>query len=546
MLFNRSLATAAEMPSQALVTENGVVARTLLNRNVDTTVHYDVIVVGSGMGGGVLASALADAGKRVLVLEAGSLLFPTHIGNLPRRLLIGQFQKHIWSLWEDFKVINYNNVQGSAYQGGQGFNLGGRSIFWGSFIPPLASWELDAFPAVVKQHLLEAGPTGGYPAARRVFNADTPAPSNFQTTSKDTLNQTLPGWNAEDVPVGVEYTGATNWSIPAGIFSTADLIIEDQLVQRPPNLGSEREPLTVNLNHAARKVTFDAGDNRRATGVHCFDLLDKVERTYTADTIVLSAGTLESAKIALLSGINNPMIGHGVTDHAIPYRHFVIPPNALATTPPSETEPKSAKILLRHPAASRDAHAFDIIVELGAEFNQGRYVNPEHLEQDENIRAGYMLCEIVFQFYSPLLDANTITLNSSNPAGPVSVFMNAAPPVQPLINEARQLPTRVFAAYNAQPVLGERALLAADGLADLDTAEVGGVAHEVGSLRMAGDGNGVVDADLRFVGYKNLYACDNSVFPMSPAGNPSLTLVALAKRLAGHIQANPGTLRSLL
>lgn len=528
------------MPSQALVTENGVVAQTLLNRNVDTTVRYDVIVVGSGMGGGVLASALADAGKRVLILEAGSLLFPTHIGNLPRRLLIGQFQKHIWSLWEDFQVINYNNVQGSAYNGAQGFNLGGRSIFWGSFIPSLAGWELDAFPVAVRQYLLDTGPTGGYPVARRVFNADTPAQSAFQTTSRDTLDQTLPNWKAEDASVAVEYTGATNWSIPAGIFSTADLLIEDQLVQRPPNLGSEREPLTVNLNHAAWNVTFDAGDNKRATGVHCFDLLDQVQRTYTADTIVLSAGTLESAKIALLSGINNPKIGRGVTDHAILYRHFVIPPNALATTPPSEAEPKSAKILLRHPSASRDAHAFDIIVEFGAEFNQGRYVNPEHLAQDENIRAGYMLCEIVFQFYSPILDANAITLNGGNPADPVNVFMQAAPPAQSLIDEARELATRVFKAYSAQPVLGERTLLAADDKADLDLAKVGGVAHEVGSLRMAGDESGVVDADLKFVGYKNLYACDNSVFPMSPAGNPSLTLVALAERLADHIKANPG------
>jgi hypothetical protein len=528
------------MPLPALVTENGVVARKLLNRNVDTTVHYDVIVVGSGMGGGVLASALADAGKRVLVLEAGSLLFPTHIGNLPRRLLIGQFQKHIWSLWEDFRVINYNNLQGSAYNGGQGFNLGGRSIFWGSFIPPLAGWELDAFPTAVRQYLLDPGPAGGYSVARRVFNADIPVPSVFQTASRNMLAQALPGWNAEDAPVGVEYTGATNWSIPAGIFSTADLLIEDQLVQRPPNLGPEREPLTVNLNHAAWNVTFDANDNNRATGVHCFDLLDQVQRTYTADTIVLSAGTLESAKIALTSGINNLGVGRGATDHAILFRHFVIPPNALATTPPAEAEPKSAKILLKHQAATRDAHAFDLIIELGAEFNQGRYVNPGHLAQDENIRNGYMLCEIVFQFYSPLLDGNAITLEGPNPADPVNVFMQPAPPAQPLIDEARDLATRVFAAYGAQPVLGEGALLAADGRADLYTAEVGGVAHEVGSLRMAGDNNGVVDADLKFVGYKNLYACDNSVFPVSPAGNPSLTLVALAERLAAHIRANPG------
>jgi choline dehydrogenase-like flavoprotein len=57
------------------------------------------------------------------------------------------------------------------------------------------------------------------------------------------------------------------------------------------------------------------------------------------------------------------------------------------------------------------------------------------------------------------------------------------------------------------------------------------VAHEVGTLRIGG----VVDSDLRFLGYDNVYACDNSVFPTSPAANPSLTLTALALRLAEHL-----------
>jgi hypothetical protein len=80
-------------------------------------------------------------------------------------------------------------------------------------------------------------------------NAEIPVPSVFQTTSRNTLANTLPGWNAEDAPVGVEYTGATNWSIPAGdLFHRGPPHREDRLAQRPPNLGPTRERLTIDLN----------------------------------------------------------------------------------------------------------------------------------------------------------------------------------------------------------------------------------------------------------------------------------------------------------
>jgi choline dehydrogenase-like flavoprotein len=69
----------------------------------------------------------------------------------------------------------------------------------------------------------------------------------------------------------------------------------------------------------------------------------------------------------------------------------------------------------------------------------------------------------------------------------------------------------------------------------LDEALLGAVAHEVGTLRVTDDGTGVVDHNLRFLGYDNLYACDNSVFPSSPAANPTLALTALALRLAKHL-----------
>ena len=38
------------------------------------TNHYDVIIIGTGAGGGTLALALASTGKRILLLERGEFL----------------------------------------------------------------------------------------------------------------------------------------------------------------------------------------------------------------------------------------------------------------------------------------------------------------------------------------------------------------------------------------------------------------------------------------------------------------------------------------
>ena len=189
----------------------------------------------------------------------------------------------------------------------------------------------------------------------------------------------------------------------------------------------------------------------------------------------------------------------------------------------------SAKVVLQHPDATLDMHAFDIIVELGTELNQGRYVDPNDLAADENIRNGWMMCEIVFQYYADLVQGNFIQLSGNDTADPVNINMQPATPSDALLAEADQIAEEVFAAYKAEPVLGE------GGWPALQVANLGNVAHEVGTLRMTDGQDGVVDTNLKFLAYDNLYACDNSVFPASPAANPSLTLAALALRLAGQL-----------
>ena len=56
---------------------------------------------------------------------------------------------------------------------------------------------------------------------------------------------------------------------------------------------------------------------------------------------------------------------------------------------------------------------------------------------------------------------------------------------------------------------------------------------------MSGDArHGVVDAHCRVHGYDNLFIAGSSVFTTSGWANPTLTIMALALRLADHLHAN--------
>jgi hypothetical protein len=63
----------------------------------------------------------------------------------------------------------------------------------------------------------------------------------------------------------------------------------------------------------------------------------------------------------------------------------------------------------------------------------------------------------------------------------------------------------------------------------------GVVAHEVGTLAIGHDAVGVVGTNLNLRKHPNIHVCDLSVLPVSAPANPSLTLVALALRLADLI-----------
>ena len=65
--------------------------------------------------------------------------------------------------------------------------------------------------------------------------------------------------------------------------------------------------------------------------------------------------------------------------------------------------------------------------------------------------------------------------------------------------------------------------------------------HHMGTCRMSDDPKrGVVDRDCRVHGFDNLYVAGSAVYPTTGYVNPTLTVVALALRLADHLKTKFG------
>ncbi|KAG8751896.1 hypothetical protein FRC12_012213, partial [Ceratobasidium sp. 428] len=103
--------------------------------------EYDIVIVGSGIGGGVLAHDLFDTNrmlgkhaKRVLLLEKGGLVFHSHCLNTARPDGLvndrGQQNGTFFRLFREDFVFD-PPLTSKDWNGGPIFALGGRSSAWG-------------------------------------------------------------------------------------------------------------------------------------------------------------------------------------------------------------------------------------------------------------------------------------------------------------------------------------------------------------------------------------------------------------------------------
>lgn len=481
---------------------------------------YDVIVIGSGMGGGVLADALSDRSVRTLVLEAGTVAFPMHMSNvtgywdgMARRDELGTFWN--WSV---------DGIQ-SQFLFGPHFNLGGRSVYWSGIIPRMRPWEFrgDVWPESVRSYLLDGG---GYD------RAETELWKTAATEFEDRLCRHLAGALGPEFSVGAvprslhaprtasESSQGLGPEKARGVFSTADTLLDS--AGFPGAAGSAY--LAINLDHLVVRLDTD-GD--RVTNVVCEDLLGQTRRSYRGKAVVLACGSLESPRVALNSGLRDPngKIGVGLTDH--PAWFSLVHPELPRDGELGWLGDKAAhgKVLVQQGTGETADHPFNIELLVNPMYWDFRHADPDVARRLAEQR-GPSKVEVKFIFDSPLDDGNWV--RSRRVGEKLDVFVRPNDTASSFLREIGGLRARLFSA------LGVAVPAAEDGWG---LGNQGTVHHAGGTLRMSDDHSGVVDETLRFEGYTNLYACDVSVFPTVPAANPSLTLVALALRLADHLAA---------
>lgn len=273
--------------------------------------HYDVIVVGSGYGGGVAASSLARAGKTIAVLERGRE-FPT-----------GSFPARFPELGKELRIVTgarsagrsdalYDVRLGADIHVVVGSGLGGGSLVNGGVAlrPDPRVFQDAVWPDPIRSDgLLEQGFERADLWLRPARYKDARKLTKYQRF-KDAADKI--GHRIEDTPLAVSFDDTVNL---AGIGQPACTLCGDCCTGC--NVGAKNTVAMTYLPDAAyrgadifvsievRHITKEK-DGTWRVHVSALQAGDSEQRAdvLSADVVILAAGTLGSTEILLRSQAN--------------------------------------------------------------------------------------------------------------------------------------------------------------------------------------------------------------------------------------------------
>ena len=466
------------------------------------TSDADVLVVGAGMSGLAVAAEIGRRGRQqTVVLEAGPDCGPLHMGARNSRA-------NMTSLWLRPEMDpNFHRpwtTVGGAYAGLAGLRqlVGGRSLYWGGVMLPIEEWALARdWPAAIVSELTESW-DGGRGLYQRVVD-DVEA---WGAEPRNGPRLDLGDWSFARTPHAIRAEPGGGWSAFSPLaWWHSDT--GDRRVRRIP----------IWSGYTVVAVLIERG---RLIGVRVRS--DGGERDLRAGRVVLAAGTVENSRLALQSlyGPGQPSVLTGLVDK-IAQGFVAALPDGAQMSPEVVSAARERRAFHRTAGADRRSNHFVRFV-----WHPSGTVTVDSWMMGEQKRAtsSHVSC-------SPREWPWTARVEAA--LDPADMRLRARQQVELTefwkdLADTFRIPAAPleFEPVHGSPDLAER--LFPQGPTPVTYSfPLGAEQHEAGTLTLGG----LLDDDHQFRDVPGLYVAGPSSFPRTGAANPSMTTLALSRRL---------------